>query len=150
MRRAILLAGITTGIAALFTTVSYAQTQRQKTVAVREFKAKLADLTFCRTGYEIAASRSHYIAGTAAGGYREAFLEYSDELEAKRKELDSMIAEHLREAKDLPMDATDRTLMIEKVQWDAEVEAVQIAGWVEEPDEFLDHLEERCQPYITE
>lgn len=149
MRRAILLAGIATGFTALFTTVTYAHAQRQKTAVVREYKTKLADLAFCRTGYEIAASRSHYIAGTSAGGYREAFLEYSDELDAKRKELDSMISDHLKEANELPLDAADRAMMLEKVQWDAEVEAVQIAGMVEEPDDFLDHLEERCSPYIN-
>lgn len=149
MRRAFLLVGIAASATALFTTVSYATDRRSKTVAVREYKEKLADLTFCRTGYEIASSKTHFLAGAEQGEYKEALLEMSDDMRIKQRELDRLISEHLAEAKDLPMEAEDRALMLEKVQWDAEVEAVQTAGWVEEPDDFLDHIEERCQPYLN-
>lgn len=139
MRRAILLAGIASGITALFTTVTFAHTQRQKTEAVREYKEKLADLAFCRIGYEIAASKRHYHGDYQ--GYRK--------ITSRLREINQLIDSHIKEAEDLPLDNVDTALMLEKVQWEAQVEAVHVADSIEEPAEFLDQIAERCEPYIN-
>lgn len=150
MRRAFLLAGIAAGAVALFTTVSVTAAYRQAT-QIESFKTKLADLTFCRTGYDIASSRPHYIARfTADPQEKSDLLELSEVLNSRKEQLDKLIADHLKEAKDLPLDAHERHTLVEQTKWEAELEAVHTAGWVEEPEAFLDHLLERCEPYITE
>jgi len=134
MRRAFLLASIATGISALFTTVTYAHNARQRTVAVREYKEKLADLAFCKTGYEIAASQRHY---------HHDVVQFN-EMTKKLKELAKLLDDHISQANNLPIEPSE----VEKVKWEAQVEVVHIAQETEEP-EFLDQLEERCQPYIN-
>jgi hypothetical protein len=150
MRRAFLLAGIAAGAVALFTTVSVTVSARQAS-QIQTFKTKLADLTFCRTGYDIASSRPHYIARFTEDAQEKAdLIELSDVLLERKEQLDQLISDHLKEAKDLPLDAYERSLLVEKTTWEAELDAVHTAGWVQEPEAFLDHLLERCEPYINE
>ena len=149
MRRAFLFAGIAAGAVALFTTGSVVAAS-VRTSRIETFKNKLADLQFCRTGYEIASSRPHYIARFVGNAEAKAdLLEFSDEMNTLKEQVDVLIAEHIRDAKDLHLDSEERNALIEKTKWDAELDAVHTAGWVEEPEVFLDHLNERCEQYLN-
>jgi len=148
MRRALLLAGIAAGAVALFTTVSYTYYQNQQTHSVVAFKTKLADLTYCRTGYDIASSMPHYQSRFAESSAEKIdLLKKSDELLARKDHLDRLLDQHIAKAKDLPV--FDPATLVKEVQWKAELAVVNTAGWVEEPKDFLDHLDLRCEPYIN-
>lgn len=150
MRRAFLFAGIAAGAVALFTTGSMVVAAGSRQTRIETFKTRLADLTFARTGFEIMSSRPHYVARFVTNPEAKAdLLEFSDEMNAKKDQLDVLIAETIKEAKDLPLDSEDRVALIEKTRWDAEVEAVQTAGWIEEPEDFLDHINELADPYLN-
>lgn len=150
MRRAFLLASIAAGAVALFTTVQVTAAARQDR-RIESFKSKLSDLTFCRTGFEIASSRPHYMARFAKNPETKAeLLQESDALEAKRGQMDQLISDHIKEADDLDLDTTELTLFIEMIQREAELKAVHVAGWVEKPEVFLDHITELSEPYLTE
>jgi len=147
MRRALLFAGIAAGAVALFTTISYTHTQQKRVDSVIAFKTKLADLTFCRTGYDIASSLPHYKSRFAESfSERIDLLKQSDELAARKDHLDRLLTSHIAKAKDLPV--VDHIALVKEIQWQAELDAVKTAGWVEEPEDFLDHLETRCEQYI--
>lgn len=149
MRRAFLLAGIAAGAVALFTT-GQVVAANSRANQIQTFKTKLADLTFCRTGFEIMSSRPHFMAQFVRNPEAKAdLLEYSDELNAKKDQLDVLIAQTIKEARDLPLDANERFALIEKTKWDAELDAVHTAGWVEEPVAFLDHITELSEPYLN-
>lgn len=151
MRRAFLLAGIAAGAVALFTTGSLVAANARSTNRIETFKTRLADLTFARTGFEIMSSRPHYMARFVENAAVKAdLLEISDQMDAKKEQLDILIAETIKEARDLPLDSAERTALIEKTKWDAEVDAVHTAGWVEEPEAFLDHINELADPYLNE
>ena len=147
MRRAFLLAGIAAGAVALFTTGQVVASS-QRSTKIETFKTRLADLTFCRTGFEIMSSRPHYMARFVDDAAAKAeLLKFSDEMNSKKEQLDGLIADTIKEARDLPLDSEERNALIEKTRWDAELDAVHTTGWVEEPKSFLDHINERCEPY---
>lgn len=150
MRRAFLLAGIAAGAIALFTTGSMVAANARSASRIETFKVKLADLTFARTGFEIMSSRPHYMARFVENAEAKAdLLELSSEMNSRKEQLDVLIAETIKEARDLPLDTNERNALIEKTCWDAEVDAVHVAGWVEEPEVFLDHINEIAEPYLN-
>lgn len=149
MRRAYLLASIAAGAVALFTTVQVTAAVRQDR-KIETFKHRLADLTFCRTGFEIASSRPHYMARFAKNPEVKAELIHeSDVLEAKKDQMDQLISDHIKEGDDLDLDTTELTLFIEMIQREAEQKAVHVAGWVEKPEVFLDHITEVSDNYLN-
>lgn len=149
MRRSFLFASIAAGAIALFTTGSVVVATNRAT-KIETFKSKLADLTFCRTAFEIASSHPSYITRFIDDEKtKEELIEESDALDSKKAQIDILIIEHIEEARDLPLDESERVALIEKVTWDAELEAVQAAGWVEKPEAFLDHINEICEPYLS-
>jgi hypothetical protein len=146
MRRSILLGGIAIGSLLLFTTSAlYVQGDK-----VENFKTKLADLTFCKTAFDIAQSRPHYLASqTTDPKQKQILIKLSDELFAKKAKIEKLLAAHMKKADKLPLDADDTMELVDSTVWQAELEAVQIAKAAEEPEDFLSHLSERCDPYVN-
>jgi len=146
MTRFYLLAGI--AAAALFTSGSMVVSNNRSN-KIDEFKSKLSDLAFCRTAFEIASSHPSYASRfVSTKEAKEKLIAESNTFDAKRLQIESLISEHLESANDLPLDPKKRLELIEKVIWDADLQAVQETGWVEEPEKFLDRIDEICQSYI--
>ena len=149
MRRSFLLASIAAGAVALFTSVTVA-VATSRAIKIESFKSKLADLAFCKTGYEIASSHPHYAARFADTKAKALLIEESDQLNAKKEQLEILIEEHIKEAEDLHLNEQERQTLIDSTTTDAEMDAVEAALELEEPETFLDYINELCEPYLTE
>lgn len=146
MTRFYLWAGI--AAVALFTSGSMVVTNNRSN-KIDEFKNKLSDLAFCRTAFEIASSHPSYASRfVTTKEARNQLITKSNTFDAKRLQIESLISEHLKSANDLSLDPKERLELIEEVIWDADLRAVQETGWVEEPEQFLDRIDEICQSYI--
>lgn len=149
MRRSFLLASIAAGAVALFTSGTVA-VATSRAIKIETFKTKLAELAFCKTGYEIASSHPHYAARFANAKAKSVLIKESDQLNAKKEQLELLIEEHIKEAEDLHLNEQERQTLIDSTTSDAEMDAVKVALELEEPATFLDHINELCEPYLTE
>jgi hypothetical protein len=147
MRRSYLIASLA-GAIALFTTGSLVVVSNRAS-KIESFKTKLSELTFCKTAYEIASSHPSYISRFVEDERtKEELLKESELLNSKKEKIDLLIDQHIKEAAELPLDDISVRTLIDKTTWDAELEAVQAAGWVEEHEAFLDQIDEICKPYF--
>jgi hypothetical protein len=149
MRRSIIYAGIAAGVLTLFTTGSVVAAH-QRASKIESFKTRLADLTFCKTAYEILASKPHYQARFARDpGVKNQLLRSSDLMNSKKEHLDLLISQTLDQAYKLPLDSSELASLVDEIVWDAESDAVKEAVMIEEPILFLDHVNDRCGQYIS-
>lgn len=151
MRRAFLFAGIATGALLVFTTAATVASPMSRSAKLDRHMNKVHEVAFCRVGYEIASSFPSYASRNAVGvEAKRQLVSQSDKLNTQKEILGDLLQGAFKtEAMKLGMDEFSYENVLAKFEAKAEMEAVLSFQSVEEPNEFLNRLDEVCAPYIN-
>jgi len=149
MRRAFLFAGIAAGALLVFTTAATVASPLSRNAKLARHMDKVQSVAYCRVGYEIASSFPSYASRHAVGKAKRQLISQSDKLNDQKEVLGDLLRGAFKtEAINLGMDGQSYDDLLSKMEAKAEVDAVISFQSVEEPNEFLNKLDEVCAPYI--
>lgn len=148
IRTVLIAVGISASIFMIST--SLVETQSTKAAKIQNFRKKLYDIAFCQKGYEISSSFPSYGSRKAPTLKDRLILEEeADLLQAKSEKLEKLFDGSLRdEAENNGIESFDFGFMVREIKEKAEREAIMIFQQVEDPNEFLDHLDLVCSSHL--
>ena len=150
MRRILIAAALTTGIAIVITSAVAGRAQNNSQL-LRQHHSVMKQITFCEKGYEIASSFPSYASRkTSDPKVRAELIAQADKLTARQQALAELLATEIRtRAERAGIEPYMYDSLLNEYRTQAEYQAIRMFEAAENPNVVLNHLNIICDMHLT-